>query len=113
MKRLILGIVIASAVALASPAMADPPSTNKNASILTFNCTRGTETTTFQAVGIAQSLQLAGQVLDGTAVVVLVRIIANGQVVFEIPGQVGRPDLWSCTIAELPGAVGEVFLTPR
>jgi hypothetical protein len=113
MKRLFLGVVLAFAVASASPAMAEPPPTNKNTSILTFNCTRGTETTTFQAVGIAQSLQIAGQVLDGTAVVVIVRIVVSGQVIFEIPGQVGRADLWSCTIAEVPGGVGEVFLTPR
>ena len=113
MKRMILGIVLAMAVASASPALADPPPTNKNTSVLTFNCTRGTETTAFQAAGIAQSRQLAGQVLGGTAVVVIVRIVVNGQVVFQIPGQVGRPDLWSCTIAEVPGGVGEVFLTPR
>jgi hypothetical protein len=113
MKRMILGIVLAMAVASASPALADPPPTNKNTSVLTFNCTRGTETTTFQAAGIAQSRQLAGQILDSTAVVVIVRIFVDGQVVFEIPGQVGRPDLWTCTIAEVPGGVGEVFLTPR
>jgi hypothetical protein len=113
MKRLFLGVVLALAVASASPAMAEPPPNNKNTSILTFNCTRGTETTTFQAVGIAQSLQIAGQVLDGTAVVVIVRIVVSGQVIFEIPGQVGRADLWSCIIAEVPGGLGEVFLTPR
>ena len=93
MKRLFLAVVIALAVVSASPAMADPPATNKNTSVLTFNCIRGTETTTFQAVGIAQSLQIAGQIPDETAVVVIVRIVVNGQVVFEIPGQVGRPDL--------------------
>jgi hypothetical protein len=113
MKRMFLGVALAMAVASASPALADPPPTNKNTSVLTFNCTRGTETTTFQAAGIAQSRQLAGQILDSTAVVVIVRIFVDGQVVFEIPGQVGRPDLWTCTIAEVPGGVGEVFLTPR
>jgi hypothetical protein len=113
MKRMFLGVVLAMAVASTSPALADPPPTNKNTSVLTFNCTRGTETTTFQAAGIAQSRQLAGQILDSTAVVVIVRIFVDGQVVFEIPGQVGRPDLWTCTIAEVPGGVGEVFLTPR
>jgi hypothetical protein len=46
-------------------------------------------------------------------VVVIVRIFVDGQVVFEIPGQVGRPDLWTCAIAEVPGGVAEVFLTPR
>ena len=113
MKRQFLGVVIALAVVSASPAMADPPSSNKNTSVLTFNCARGTETTSFQAAGIAQSRQLAGQVLDSTAVVVIVRIFVDGQVVFQIPGQVGRPDLWTCAIAEVPGGVGEVFLTPR
>ena len=113
MKRMFLGVVLAMAVASTSPALADPPPANKNASVLTFNCARGTETTSFQAVGIAQSRQLAGQVLDSTAVVVIVRIFVDGQVVFEIPGQVGRPDLWTCSIAEVPGGVGEVFLTPR
>jgi len=113
MKRMFLGVVLAMAVASATLALADPPPTNKNTSVLTFNCARGTETTTFQAAGIAQSRQLAGQVLDSTAVVVIVRIFVDGQVVFEIPGQVGRPDLWTCTIAEVPGGVGEVFLTPR
>ena len=113
MKRMFLGVVLAMAVASASPALADPPPTNKNTSVLTFNCARGTETTSFQAAGIAQSRQLAGQILDSTAVVVIVRIFVDGQVVFEIPGQVGRPDLWTCTIAEVPGGVGEVFLTPR
>jgi hypothetical protein len=113
MKRMFLGVVLAMAVASTSPALADPPPANKNASVLTFNCARGTETTSFQAVGIAQSRQLAGQVLDSTAVVVIVRIFVDGQVVFEIPGQIGRPDLWTCAIAEVPGGVGEVFLTPR
>jgi hypothetical protein len=113
MKRMFLGVALAMAVASASPALADPPPTNKNTSVLTFNCARGTETTSFQAAGIAQSRQLAGQVLDSTAVVVIVRIFVDGQVVFEIPGQVGRPDLWTCSIAEVPGGVGEVFLTPR
>jgi hypothetical protein len=113
MKRMFLGVVLAMAVASTSPALADPPPTNKNTSVLTFNCARGTETTSFQAVGIAQSRQLAGQVLDSIAAVVIVRIFVDGQVVFEIPGQVGRPDLWTCAIAEVPGGVGEVFLTPR
>ena len=77
MKRMFLGVVLAMAVASTSPALADPPPTNKNTSVLTFNCARGTETTTFQAAGIAQSRQLAGQVLDSTAVVVIVRIFVD------------------------------------
>jgi hypothetical protein len=114
MKRLFLGVLLALAAVTASPAMADPPATNKNTSVFTFSCTRGsTEAITFQAVGIAQSLQIAGQLLDGTAVVVFVRIVFNGQVVFEVPGQLDRPDLWSCTVAEVPGATFLVFFTPR
>jgi hypothetical protein len=113
MKRLVVGAFLALAVTSASPALADPPSENKNTSILNFNCTRGTESTTFQAVGIAQSLQVAGQVLDDTAVVVLVQISLNGQVIFEVPGQLSRPDLWSCTIAEIQGSSALVFITPR
>ena len=112
-KRLFFVVVLALAVASASPAFADPPSTNKNTSVLTFNCTRGTETTSFQAVGIAQSQQVAGQLLEGSSVVVIVQIASNGQVVFEVPGQLGRADLWTCTIAELPGVTSLVFLTPR
>ena len=113
MKRLFFGVLVALAVVSASPAMADPPPTNKNASVFTFSCTRGTtEAITFQAVGIAQSLQISGQLLDGTAVVVSVRIVFNGQVVFEVPGQLNRPDLWSCTVAEAPGSTFLVFLTP-
>ena len=115
MKRMFLGVRAgAMAVPRQAPRWQYPAAhQHRNTSVPTFNCARGTETTTFQAAGIAQSRQLAGQVLDSTAVVVLVRIFVDGQVVFEIPGQVGRPDLWTCTIAEVPGGVGEVFLTPR
>ena len=114
MKRLLVGVILALAITSASPALADPPPTNKNAQVLTFSCTRGSETTAFQAVGIAQSNQPSGQLLDGTAVVHFVQIIgSSGQVFFQVPGQIDRPDLWSCTIAEFPGGVGLVFLTPR
>lgn len=113
MRRLLVGVILALAVTSASPAFADPPATNKNASVFTFNCTRGTETTSFRAVAIAQSQSIAGHLLDATATVHFIRISLNGQVIFEIPGQLGRPDLWSCTIAEVPGGTVLIFLTPR
>jgi hypothetical protein len=97
---------------LAGPASADPA--NKNAQVLTFDCTLGTETISFQAVGILQSNQISGQLLDGTHVVIFVYIQgASGQVFYSVPGQLDRPDLWTCTIREFPGGVGKVFLTPR
>jgi hypothetical protein len=100
------------AALLAGPASADPA--NKNAQVLTFDCTRGTETISFQAVGILQSNQISGQLLDGTQVVVIVYIQgASGQVFYSVPGQLDRPDLWTCTIRELPGGLGKAFLTPR
>jgi hypothetical protein len=117
MKRVLVVLALAAALVGAlfqSAALADPPPTNKNASVLTFSCTRGSETIGFQAVGIAQSNQPSGQLLVGTSVVHFVQIIgSSGQVFFEVPGQLGRPDLWSCTLAEFPGGVGLVFLTPR
>jgi hypothetical protein len=96
------------------PAMADPPSTNPNMIVWHYACNRGSETLAFQAGSISQNQALALQLLDGTAVVHNVHAeLLNGQVVFDIPGQSGRPDLWSCTIAEVPGVVVDVFLTPR
>jgi hypothetical protein len=54
------------------------------------------------------------QLLVGNGVIVFTHIDFNGQVVFDVPGQAGRPDLWSCTIAEAPGAVVvAALLTPR
>jgi hypothetical protein len=96
---------------LAAPASADPA--NKNADVLTFECTRGSATTTFRAVGILQSRQVTGQVLGSTSVVTTVHIEINGQVIFDIPGQAGRSDLWTCSVEEIPGALAYVFLTPR
>jgi len=116
MKVLRTGILsaIVAVTALASvPAMADPPPSNPNTSVLTFTCSRGSETQTVQAVGILQSLQVAGQRLDGTGVIVFTHIEIDGQVIFDVPGQAGRSDLWSCTVAEIPGAVFVVLLTPR
>jgi hypothetical protein len=114
MKRLILGVGLALAVTSASPAMADPPSTNENMIVWNYDCVRGSETLAFQAASISQNQALALQLLDGTAVVHNVHAeLLDGQVVFDIPGQSERPDLWSCTIAEVPGVVVDVFLTPR
>ena len=105
MKLARIGIVVAIvAVALlaGTPAMADPPPNNPNASILTFSCNRGSEAKTFPTVTISQNNGLASQLVDGTGMIVTVHAEFNGQVVFDIPGQSGRSDLWSCTIAEFP-----------
>ena len=109
----ILSAIVAVTLLASAPAMADPPPSNPNANVLTFDCSRGSETQTFQAVGILQSLQVAGQRLDGTGVIVFTHLEIDGQVIFDVPGQAGRSDLWSCTIAEVPGAVVVVLLTPR
>jgi hypothetical protein len=110
----ILTAIIAVTLLASVPAMADPPpSHNPNTSVFTFDCSRGSETRGFQAIAILQSASIAGQLLDGKGVIVFVHIEFNGQVVFDVPGQSGRSDLWSCTIAEAPGAVVVVLLTPR
>jgi hypothetical protein len=105
--------VVAAALLGGGAALADPPPSNPNANVLTFDCSRGSELVTFQAVGILQSLSVAGQRLDGTGAVVFTHIEIDGQVVFDVPGQAGRSDLWSCTIAEIPGSSATVLLTPR
>jgi hypothetical protein len=106
--------IIALTLLASVPAMADPPpSHNPNTSVFTFDCSRGSETLTFQAISILQSAAIAGQRLDGNGVVVFMHVEVNGQVVYDIPGQAGRSDLWSCTIAELPGVVADMLLTPR
>jgi len=105
--------IVALPLLAGAPALADPPSTNPNASPLTFVCVRGSETLTFQAMGILQSAQIAGQRLDGHGVIVFTRLLIDGQFIFEVPGQAGRPDLWSCTIAENPTVLLDAFLTPR
>jgi len=109
----ILSATVAVTILASVPAMADAPPSNPNTSVLTFDCSRGSETRTFQAVGILQSLSVAGQRLDGTGVIVFTHLEIDGQVIFDVPGQAGRSDLWSCTIAEVPGAVVVVLLTPR
>ena len=117
MKLARIGTVVAIlsvALLAGTPAMADPPPTNPNASILTFTCSRGSETQTFPAVTISQNNALAAQLVDGTGVIIDVHAEFNGQVVFDIPGQSGRSDLWTCTIAEFPpGVVVKAIVTPR
>ena len=116
MKLLRIGTllaIVAVSLLAGTPALADPPPSNPNIDVFTFTCIRGSETQTFQAVGIAQSAQIAGQRLDGKGVIVFVRLEVNGQVLFEVPGQAGRSDVWSCSIAEKPGWVVNAFLTPR
>ena len=100
---------------LCAPAMADPPpTTNPNTSVFTLSCNRGTETQSFQTVTITQNLALASQRLDGQGVVIFTHIeSAGGEVFFDIPGQAGRSDLWTCTIAEVPGVIVTVILTRR
>jgi hypothetical protein len=95
------------------PAMADPPPSNPNVGFFTFECSRGSETLTFQAVSIVQNAALALQRSDGNGVVIFMHVEVNGQVVFDIPGQAGRSDLWSCTSPEFAGVVADMLLTPR
>ncbi len=109
----IFSAVVAVTLLGSVPAMADPPPSNPNASFYSFDCSRGSETMTFQAVSILQNAALALQRSDGNGVAVFMHVEVNGQVVFDIPGQAGRSDLWSCTIAEAPGAVVVALLTPR
>ena len=78
-----------------------------------FSVRGGTEVIQFQAVGIRQSAQIAGQVLTDNSVIVFVRLIVNGQVIFEVPGQAGRADLWSCAVLSNPGVFVDAFITPH
>jgi hypothetical protein len=112
-RTVILSAIVAVMLAAGVPAMADPPPANPNGNVLTFECSRGTDTLTFQAVGILQSLSVAGQRSDGTGAIVFTHLEIDGQVVFDVPGQSGRSDLWSCSIVEIPGAVVQALLTPR
>jgi hypothetical protein len=114
MKRVLPAAVLVSVLASAAPALADPPlDKNKNAGVLTFDCSRETETQTFETVGIAHNAAIVGQLLDGTGVVRLTHVEINGQVIFDSPGQAGRSDLWTCSIEEIPGAFVRMFVTPR
>jgi hypothetical protein len=94
-------------------AMADPPSTDPNAVVFSVDCSRGSESESFQGVSILQNQAIALQRLDGHGVFVYTHVELDGQVFFDVPGQAGRPDIWTCTIAEFPGAVFEGRLTPQ
>jgi hypothetical protein len=94
-------------------AMADPPSTNPNVVVFSVGCSRGLESESFQAVSILQNQAIALQRLDGHGVFVYTHIELDGQVFFDVPGQAGRSDLWTCTIAQYPGAVFEGRLTSQ
>ena len=117
MKLLRIGTlvtIVALPLLAGSPAMADPPPTNPNMNQSAFNCVRGSETLDFQVVSITQNQAIALQVVNSTDVVHIVHVTVNGQVVFDIPGQSGRSDLWSCTASYVgPGVVLDVFLSPR
>lgn len=107
-------VAIMSVTLLASaPAMADPPPTNPNRIVFSFDCSRGSESETFQGVSILQNQAIALQRSDGHGVFVYAHVEVDGQVVFDIPGLAGRSDLWTCTIAGVPGVVFEGLLTPR
>jgi hypothetical protein len=114
-KRVFLLVLASIALMLTIPheAIADPPATNKNTDPFTFLCTRGTEVIQFQAIGIRQSAQIAGQVLTDTSVIVFVRLVVDGQVIFDVQGQAGRADLWSCAVPSDPGVFVDAFITPR
>ena len=112
-RRGVFSAMVAVTLLASVPAMADPPPSNPNTNVFTFDCSRGSATQTFQAIAILQSASIAGQLLDGHGVVVFTHLEFDGQVIFDVPGQAGRSDLWSCTIAEAPGALVVVFLTPR
>ena len=113
MRTGILSAIVAVTLLASVPAMAEPPLSNPNASSYTFDCVRGSETRTFQAVSILQSAALALQRSDGNGVITFMHVEVNGQVVFDIPGQAGRSDLWSCTSPEFPGVVADMLVTPR
>ena len=112
MKLLRIGTllaIVALPLLASAPAMADP-----NISVWDYTCSRGSETLAFQASAIEQNQTLAGHLLDGTGIAHTVRATVNGQIVFDIPGQSGRPDVWSCAVAQLgPTVVLGVRLSPR
>jgi|SRR5215212_11736885 len=107
-------VIMSATLLLASgTAMADPPSTNPNVIVFSVDCTRGLESESFQGVSIVQNQAIALQRLDGHGVFVYTHIELDGQVFFDVPGQAGRSDLWTCAIAQFPGAVFEGRLTPQ
>ena len=77
--KLIRAISVAAAVSLSlllgAPALADPPpASNPNTVVWTFHCSRGAETSSFQAISIQQNAAIALQLLDGTGVVVFTHV---------------------------------------
>jgi hypothetical protein len=114
LARIVAAVVISVSLTSIAPALADPPPThNPNTSIWTFHCSRGVETLSFQSIGIVQSAQISGQIVDGGGTQIFTHVEVNGQVVYDIPGQADRSDLWTCTIEELTGVVAQVVVTPR
>jgi hypothetical protein len=110
-RGLLLVLLIGATTNLISaPAVADPD--NKNVLPLTFDCVRGNQTRHFVAVGIAQSQQISGQIVSETGVIVIKRLIIDGQVVFAVRGWEGRPSLWTCTVREFPGVIVKAAITP-
>ena len=109
--RIVLAVVSVSLLSSA-PALADPPPSNKNIFPFTFDCTSGSESRHFVAIGIGQSGQIAGQIQGTNEVVVFVQIIANGVVVFDVPGLSSTDTLWTCTVQEAPDAVFKVMIRP-
>jgi hypothetical protein len=107
--------VISVSLLLGVPALADPPpASNPNTVVWTFHCSRGAETSSFQAISIQQNAAIALQLLDGTGVVVFIHVEVNGQVVYDVPGQADRSDLWTCTVDQLgPEVMAQVFVTSR
>jgi hypothetical protein len=115
MKLMRMAVSSAVVVALLSsaPAMADPPPTNPNAALYSFDCSRGSETMTIRTTSIAHNAAIAAQVSGGTGVIAFRHVEVDGQVVFDVPGQADRSDLWSCTSPQFPGVVADMSLTPR
>jgi hypothetical protein len=111
---LLVGLVALFVASGTGSAIADPPQSNKNVSPLTFDCARGSETRSFVAIGIGQSAQITGQIVGTSEVVMIVQIINDqGVVVFDIAALSSSDAVWTCTIEEIPGVVGEVLIMPR
>jgi hypothetical protein len=110
---LLVGLVALLVGSGTGSAFADPPQSNKNVNPLTFDCTRGSETRSFVAIGIGQSAQITGQVVGTPEVVMIVQIVDQGVVVFDIAALSSRDAVWTCTIEEIPGAVARVLIMPR
>jgi hypothetical protein len=105
--------VVSVSVLWGAPALADPPiGKNPNAGVFIFHCIRGAETQTFEAISIEQNAAIAGQLLDGTGVIMFTHVEVNGQVVYDRPGLAGQSDLWTCT-QEGATYVAQMLVTPR